>query len=307
MRLLVTGGCGFIGSHLVDRLIADGHDVSVLDNLSSGNRENLHGMARLTEGDVADAALVQKLAAKVDAIYHLAAVASVDRCTNDWLNAHRTNLTGTVTLFDAARERRLPVVYASSAAIYGDNPHLPLAETETPAPLSAYGLDKWSCEKNAAIAWQFHQVPSIGLRFFNVYGPRQDASSPYSGVISKFMANAAAGRPLLFFGDGEQTRDFIYVGDVVALLTRAMRSTTTAARVFNGCTGTGISLKQLAATIGQVVGRPLAVEHAEARPGDIRHSLGNPLAAEQALRFRAVTSLEQGLAALHASGAAHAA
>ena len=296
--MLITGGCGFIGSHLADRLVADGHTVTILDNLSNGLRKNAPTDATLVVGDVADAPLVQSLVADADAVFHLAAIASVERCTHDWLNAHRTNLTGTITVLDAARARKTPVLYASSAAIYGDNPNLPLGETAVARPLSAYGLDKLSGEQNAAIAWKFHGVPSVGLRFFNVYGPRQEASSPYSGVISKFMANAQAGEPLTFFGDGEQRRDFIYVDDIVQLLVTAAASNMNGAHIFNGCTGIATSLRQLAQTIGDAMGAPISTHHAAVREGDIRHSLGNPDAARKALGFYATTSLADGLKSL---------
>ncbi|MES2984664.1 MAG: NAD-dependent epimerase/dehydratase family protein [Pseudomonadota bacterium] len=297
MHILLTGGCGFIGSHTADRLVAAGHRVTVLDDLSTGTRAQLAAGATLVVGDVADAALVQPLVAAADAVIHLAAVASVERCTQDWLNAHRTNLTGTVTILDAARAMRTPVVYASSAAVYGNQPVLPLAETATPHPLSAYGLDKYSSERNAAIAWDFHGVPSVGLRFFNVYGPRQDATSPYSGVISRFVADAQAGRPLTFFGDGEQTRDFIYVGDVVTLITQALEHMA-GAQIFNGCSGQAISLKQLADQIGTALGHAIATAHGPARIADIRHSLGDPALAQARLGFLAPTTLAEGLAAL---------
>ncbi len=303
MRVLVTGGCGFIGSHLVDRLVEDGHAVTVLDDLSSGTRDNLNAAATLVEGDVAMPDTVQALIAETDAVFHLAAVASVDQCTNEWLNSHWTNLTGTVTIFDACAHagRTIPVVYASSAAVYGDNPALPLAEDAGTVPLSAYGLDKLSCERYGEIAWKFHGVPNVGLRFFNVYGPRQDARSPYSGVISKFMANAKAGEPLSFFGDGEQTRDFIYVADIVALLMAAWQSASGCA-VFNGCTGRAVSLKQLAEAIGRATHTAITTRHAEPRAGDIRHSLGNPAKAQTQLHFNAATALDKGLEALHQWG-----
>jgi UDP-glucose 4-epimerase len=297
---------------LAERLVADGCTVTVLDNLSSGKRENLPKEVQFTVGDVADASVVQPLVEWADAVFHLAAVASVEACTTDWLNAHRTNLTGTVTIFDAAaragkvRGEQIPIIYASSAAVYGDNSNLPLGETEQPAPMSAYGVDKLSCERYAEIAWRFHQVPNVGLRFFNVYGPRQDASSPYSGVISKFMSNAVTGAPLTFFGDGEQTRDFIYVGDIVELLVKAWGAAK-ACEIFNGCTGNKTSLKQLASTIGDTVGKKLTASHAQARVGDIRHSLGSPLKASNILGFTAKTALADGLASLHASEVAHAA
>lgn len=293
----MTGGCGFIGSHVVDALVAQGDRVTVLDDLSSGHCHNLNPAAQLVVGDVADAAQVAPLVAAAGAVVHLAAVASVDICTQQWLAAHRTNLTGTVTIFDAARAHKTPIVYASSAAVYGDNPALPLTENAVPAPLSAYGLDKLTCEKQAEIGWCFHGIPSVGLRFFNVYGPRQDAASPYSGVISKFVANARAGLPLTFFGDGEQTRDFIYVGDIVTLILAALQCRE-GAQVLNGCTGHTTSLKELAAAIGVAAQTPTQTTHAEARVGDIRHSLGAPDLARTLLGFSASTPLTEGLARL---------
>lgn len=295
MQLLVTGGCGFIGSHVVDRLIAEGHGVTVLDDVSSGKRENLNPKSTFVEGNVADAALVKSLSATVDAIIHLAAIASVQVCEQQPARAARTNVEGTKAVFAAATVRGIPVVYASSAAVYGDNPNLPLAESETPNPLGAYGQHKL---ENEAIARRYAgRVPSVGLRFFNVYGPRQDSASPYSGVISKFVASARAGEPLTFFGDGEQTRDFIYVGDAVSLVMAAL-SAPAGTHVVNGCTGTRTSLKQLAATIGDALGQAPTTRHAEPRAGDIRHSLGDPAAARTLLGFAASTNFAEGIARL---------
>ncbi len=297
MHILVTGGCGFIGSHVVDALVARGDAVTVLDNLSSGTRENLNPAATLVVGDVADADGVSRLVAASDAVVHLAAVASVAKCQEDWLNCHRTNLTGTVAVLNAARARKTPVVYASSAAVYGDAASLPLEESLAVTPLSAYGLDKLTGEKQAEIGWRFHQIPSVGLRLFNVYGPRQDARSPYSGVISKFMMAAREGKALIFFGDGEQTRDFIYVGDVVQLVLAALNNRE-GAQLVNGCTGQAVSLKQLAGAIGDLLEKPLATKHEAAKPGDIRHSLGSPARAQALLGFTASTKLADGLKAL---------
>ncbi len=297
MHVLVTGGCGFIGSHVVDRLVAEGHRVTVLDDLSTGRRENLAAAATLVVGDVADAATVQALVAAADAVVHLAAIASVQVCETQPERAERTNVTGTEHLFRAAAHKGIPMVYASSAAVYGDNGNLPLRETETPSPLGAYGRHKLACEHIAA---QYAGVASVGLRFFNVYGPRQDPRSPYSGVISKFMAQAVAGEPLIFFGDGEQTRDFIFVGDVVALVMAALQHCTQhgGSHVLNGCTGKATSLKQLAAAIGRHVGKPLSSLHETPRAGDIRHSLGDPHATRILLGFHARTPLDAGLASL---------
>jgi UDP-glucose 4-epimerase len=296
---LVTGGCGFIGSHLVEALLARGDTVRILDDLSTGKRHKVLEGARIEVGDVADRALVARAVAGADGCFHLAAVASVQRCSEDWLGTHRTNLTGTVTVLDAARHagaRPIPVVYASSAAVYGDNPAVPLAETAVPRPLSAYGADKLGSELHAGVAWNIHQVPTLGLRFFNVYGPRQDPSSPYSGVISIFADRALGNRGFDIYGDGEQTRDFVYVGDVVRCLVAAMAGLQTGAAVFNVCTGRATSLLQLADTIGAIVGRTPPRTHHAARSGDIKQSLGDPAAAAKKFGFSADTKIADGLA-----------
>lgn len=301
-RFLVTGGCGFIGSHLADALVQAGHHVTILDNLSSGKRDNAPGEASFIEGDILDAALVEKLCAQSDAVVHLAAIASVQRCHDEWLASHKTNLTGSITVLDAAaRAAHKPrVVYASSAAVYGDNPNLPLAETEAPAPQTSYGLDKLSCEHYAAHAFRAYGLSSVGLRFFNVYGPRQDPASPYSGVISKFVHAATARQPITYFGDGEQTRDFIYVADIVRLILAALQCAP-GAHVLNGCTGSALSLKQLAQLLRTLTNAALPETHAPARPGDIRHSLGNPAHAAALCGFQAATTPPEGLAQLLAA------
>jgi UDP-glucose 4-epimerase len=294
---LVTGGCGFIGSHLVEALLRAGHAVRVLDDLSTGHRHNLPPGVELLEGDVADAALVRRAMAGMDGCFHLAAVASVERSNLDWLGTHRANLTGSICVFDAAREGRRPVVYASSAAIYGDNPALPLAEDARPRPLSAYGADKLGSEQHALVAGLVHGVPSCGLRFFNVFGPRQDPRSPYSGVISIFCDRLRAGQGITVYGDGGQSRDFIYVGDVVRALRAAMDRAATTAPVFNVCTGRATTVLDLATTIARLLGRNPEIAFAPPRAGEIRESLGDPAAAMRALGFAAETSLEDGLRA----------
>lgn len=296
---LVTGGCGFIGSHLVEALLARGDRVRVLDDLSSGRRENLPRGADLRIGDVTDGTIVADALEGVDGCFHLAAVASVERCSEDWLGTHRVNLTGTVTVFDRARRRAgnppLPVVYASSAAVYGDNDQLPLSENAQTQPLSAYGADKLACELHAQVAWSVHGVPNIGLRFFNVYGPRQDPSSPYSGVIAIFADRIAHGRDIEIFGDGQQTRDFIFVTDVVTHLLAAMANLRSGARVLNVCTGHGTSILQLAHTIAEVTGRRVGIRHSPARRSDIRVSVGDPAAARMAFALEARIGIAEGL------------
>ncbi|HTJ63355.1 MAG TPA: NAD-dependent epimerase/dehydratase family protein [Alphaproteobacteria bacterium] len=296
---LVTGGAGFIGSHLVDALLARGDRVRVLDDLSTGRRDNLDPRAALTVGDVADAVAVAKAMDGVDACFHLAAVASVELGNRDWLGTHRTNLTGAITVFNAARRAKpgmtVPVVYASSAAVYGDSTELPLAETAVTRPLSAYGADKLGCELHGRVATRVHGVRTTGCRFFNVYGPRQDPGSPYSGVISIFFDRIRGGRGITIFGDGGQTRDFIYVADVVRAMQTIMANEAPEAAVFNVCTGQTTSLLELAAALGRVFGRTPDITFAAPRTGDIRESLGDPALAERTLGFKAQVSLEDGL------------
>jgi UDP-glucose 4-epimerase len=297
MNILVTGGCGFIGSHVVDALLARGDRVTVLDDLSSGQRANLDPRAELIVGDVADAAAVAAATADADAIVHFAAIASVQVCEQDPARAARVNITGTAHVFAAAAKRGIPVVYASSAAVYGDNPNLPLQESESPQPLGRYGAHKRENEQTAAE--HAAHVASVGLRFFNVYGPRQDPRSPYSGVISKFVGAAQQAEPLTVFGDGLQTRDFIFVGDVVRLviscLEHARGLAAPGALVLNGCSGQATSLLALIAAIAPHFPHPLIIEHQPARLGDIRHSCGHASTASSVLAFRADTPLTEGL------------
>ncbi len=302
---LITGGAGFIGSHLADALLQAGHGVRVVDDLSTGRRANLDPRAELHVGDVADTALLRAVSAGVAGIFHLAAVASVARSSEDWIGTHRTNLTGTVAVLDTARAQgRIPVVYASSAAIYGDQGPGPVAEGARPAPRTAYGADKLGSELHAAVGAMVHKVPAIGFRFFNVYGPRQDPASPYSGVISIFAARIIAGQCVVIHGDGRQIRDFVYVADVVAHLLAGIATMQqeqaggrARSEILNVCTGLGTSILTLAETLGGVTGRQPTVDFGPARVGDIRTSLGNPEAAIATLHLRAQTSLKNGLAA----------
>lgn len=297
---LVTGGCGFIGSHLCDALLARGDQVRVIDDLSTGKLENKPAGAELVRGDVADPELVRAAMAGVAGCFHLAAIASVERGNQDWLGTHRTNLTGAITVLDAARHARdrhpVPVVYASSAAVFGDNPAVPLAEDSAVRPLSAYGADKLGCELHARVASHVHGVPTVGLRFFNVFGPRQDPKSPYSGVISIFCDRLRAGAGVTIFGDGKQTRDFVYVGDVVASLLAAMRLVPKGSPVFNVCTGRSTSVLDLAHTIAGLCGVEPVIDFQPPRAGEIRVSVGNPEQAARVLEVRAETDLRTGLA-----------
>jgi len=296
---LVTGGCGFIGSHLSEALVRAGHGVRILDDLSSGSRSNIPPGADFIEGDVADAAAVRRVLQGVDGCFHLAAIASVERGVQDWLGTHRVNLTGTITVFDEVRRLgragAIPVVYASSAAVYGDCDILPITETTARRPLSAYGADKYGCELHALVATHTHAIPTLGLRFFNVYGPRQDPRSPYSGVISIFCERLRRNASVDIFGDGGQTRDFIYVGDVVAALLAGMAQPPPGGRVLNVCTGVETSVRDLASVIADLCQTTPQVREQPPRAGEVRHSVGSRTLAEAVLALSPPTPLRVGL------------
>ena len=303
-RYLVTGGAGFIGSHLVDALLAAGHSVHVLDDLSTGRRQNLPAGTELTIGSVTDPVLVQTLLATCDGCFHLAAIASIERCRTEWLASHQVNLGGTIAVLAAARATSgrpaIPVVYASSAAVYGASAALPLSETSTTAPISAYGVDKLGGELHASIATSIYGIPTLGFRFFNVYGQRQDPASPYAGVISIFADRLKAGKDITLYGDGGQTRDFIAIEDVVECLQRgmALASESCVARVLVAATGIQVSLLELIAELGRILGKTPATTYAPARAGDIRHSLGDPHKLAETLGFKPEITLADGLRAL---------
>ena len=292
---LVTGGCGFIGSHLVERLLKAGHGVRILDNLSTGKRTNVPASCDVVVGDVADESAVNSAMEGMDGCFHLAAVASVQKSVEQWVETHRSNLTGTINVFNAARHTRMPVVYASSAAVYGDNADMPLNEHATLRPLTAYGADKLGSELHGRVAAVVHGVPNTGLRFFNVYGPRQDPSSPYSGVISIFSERIMRGERITIYGDGEQARDFIYVLDVVNFLVTAMDNVGSTAQVFNVCTGKATTIKQLTRILMSIRGERVPVERQATRKGDIRVSIGDPSYGMQQLGLKIEYALLDGL------------
>jgi UDP-glucose 4-epimerase len=293
--VLITGGCGFIGSTLAAALVQRGEQVRILDDLSTGRLERAPPEADVFIGSVTDVALVEHVMDGVDGCFHLAAVASVPRCQEDWTGTSAINLGGTVAVLSAARRASTPVVYASSAAVYGANPDVPLAEDAAAKPLSAYGADKLASELHARVATLTQGVPTAGFRFFNVYGAGQDPSSPYSGVISIFCDRLRAGRPITVHGDGSQVRDFVHVDDVVAFLIAAMEHPAARPEVFNVCRGEGTSILDLAVTVAEVLGVVPDIRHGPVRSGDIPASIGNPGAA--ARRFGRVpqTNLQDGL------------
>lgn len=301
--ILVTGGAGFIGSNLVDALLVRGYSVRVLDNLSTGKRSNLPADDRveLIEGDVADAQVVRSALQGCAAVVHLAAVASVQASVDDPLGTHRSNLIGTLNLCEAMREAGVRrVVFASSAAVYGNNGEGQAIDEDTPkSPLTPYAADKLASEHYLDFYRRQHGLEPVVFRFFNIYGPRQDPSSPYSGVISIFAERAQQGLPITVFGDGEQTRDFLYVGDLVELLVQALECNETQEGAINVGLNHATSLNQLLAAIGDVLGGLPPVSYQAARSGDIRHSRANNARLLQRFRLpEPATDMRSGLARL---------
>ncbi len=292
---LVTGGCGFIGSHLVDSLLSDGYQVRVLDDLSTGQRENIANKCELFVGDITDSNLVRSCMKNMDGCFHLADIASVQESNKDWLRAHQVNLTGTINVFDASRKNKTPVVYASSAAVYGDNAEMPLKEGSVTRPLTAYGADKIASELHAQITSLVHGVPTTGMRFFNVYGPRQNSVDVYSGVISLFVERILEQKSLCIYGDGQQARDFIHVNDAVQFLRAAMNNVSRIPTVFNVCTGELVTINQLAKMVKSISGLNVPIEHHASHRGDIRVSVGDPDYAKKMLAVTAVKPLVRGL------------
>ncbi len=275
MKVLITGGAGFIGSHLTEHLLAAGNSVRVLDNLSTGKRENLpvHPQLEFMQGDIREQRLVSEAAHGMQAIVHLAAVASVQASVDDPTATHATNFDGTLNLLEAARQENIRrFLYASSAAVYGDNTRLPLVEDEVLSPLSPYAADKLAGEYYLRFYHAKFGIETTAFRFFNIFGPRQDPSSPYSGVISIFIERVSRGEPVTVFGDGRQTRDFVYVGDLVKLLAQALAVAQTAGQVINVGRGKQCSLLALLEALEKLTGKPVERRFAAARLGDIVHS-----------------------------------
>ncbi|WP_375741261.1 NAD-dependent epimerase/dehydratase family protein [Pseudomonas boanensis] len=301
--ILITGGAGFIGSHLTDALLAKGHSVRVLDNLSTGRRSNLpleNPRLELIEGDVADAALLARIMAGCKAVAHLAAVASVQASVDDPVATHQSNFVGTLNVCEAMRLQGVKrVLFASSAAVYGQNGEGQAIDEETPkAPLTPYAADKLASEHYLDFYRRQHGLEPAVFRFFNIFGPRQDPSSPYSGVISIFTERALAGLPITVFGDGEQTRDFVYIGDLVQVLVQALEQPAVEVGAVNVGLNQATSLKQLLAAIEGVLGGLPAISYAAPRAGDIRHSRACNARLLQRFDFPQPTPLGVGVARL---------
>ncbi len=299
MRALVTGGAGFIGSHIVEELLRGGASVRVLDNFSSGKRANLasfKGDLEIQSGDLRDGAAVKAAMRAVDLVFHLAAFISVPQSMLEPENCFAINVAGTVTLLEAARQAGVrKVVLSSSTAVYGNTDKFPTGEEAPLKPLSPYALSKQVNELYARLYTQTFNLPVIALRYFNVYGPRQQPDSAYAAAIPIFAHRLVHGEPITIFGDGKQSRDFIFVKDVVRANLLASESNA-AGEAFNICTGHETTLLDLLEGLSEVSPLQPTVRFEAPRPGDIYRSLGNPEKAAAALGFRAGTSLANGLA-----------
>ncbi len=296
---LVTGGAGFIGSHLVEALVLRGERVRVLDDLSTGRRENLkhlEGRFEFLHGSCADAAMARAAVKGVDGVFHEAAIPSVPRSITDPIGTDRANCGGTVTMLEASREAGVKrFVFAASSAAYGDTPTLPKEESMTPNPLSPYAVQKIAGEHYCRVFFQTHGLKTVALRYFNVFGPRQDPKSEYAAVVPRFVTAALNGEPVTVFGDGLQSRDFTPVGDAVRANLLALTSEKAPGHVINVARGERITLLELIDRIGRIVGHRVEVRHEPARAGDVKHSLADVSRAKALLDYEPSSSLDEAL------------
>jgi nucleoside-diphosphate-sugar epimerase len=296
---LVTGGCGFIGSAITRALLGQGERVVVLDNLSTGLRDNLprgEQNVQLIEGDILDEGLLASSMVGVDTVFHQAAVSSVPRSVLDPLLTHEVNATGTIRALNAARRagvRRF--VYAASASAYGNAAALPKVEDMAPEPLSPYAASKLAGEHYCRAFAAIYGMQTVALRYFNVFGAGQDPASEYAAVIPRFITAALERRPVVVFGDGEQTRDFCHIDDVVAANLLAIDAAQASGRMFNIACGSSVSLNQMLDVLTEIVGHEIARRHENSREGDVRHSRADIRAAEQLLGYRPNVSFRDGL------------
>jgi UDP-glucose 4-epimerase len=298
-KALVTGGAGFIGGHLVEHLLAEKWSVRVLDDFSSGREANLagcRGRAEVLRGDVRDGDVVARAIDGVDVTFHLAAIPGVQKSVAEPLRTHRVNVEGTLNVLEAARlagARR--VVYSASAAAYDDSPDLPKTETMEPRPVSPYGVQKLTGERYCGIYHDLHGLETVSLRYFNVFGPRQNPHSEYAAVIPRFISAAILGEPAVIYGDGEQTRDFTFVSDAVAANLLAADAEGAPGKVMNIAGGRSTSLNQLWDVICDLVGVRLEARHESARIGDVRDSLASLVRAADVMGYESSVELREGL------------
>jgi len=299
---LVTGGAGFIGSHIVEGLLKEGKSVRVLDNLSTGSRENLAGFDRLPgrleflEGDIRVPDDVRRAVTGVDGVFHEAALRSVPRSVDDPLSSNDVNVTGTLQLLIGCRDAKVRrVVYASSSSVYGDDPTLPKVETLRPSPISPYAATKLMGEYYCQIYSRLYGVEAVSLRYFNVFGPRQSPESKYAAVVPRFLAAAMRDEPLEVHGDGRQSRDFSYIDNVVSANLLAMHAPKASGKVFNVACGARYSVLDVATGIGKGLRRPVRLDHQPTRAGDVRDTLADISQARADLGYEPRVDFEEGI------------
>jgi nucleoside-diphosphate-sugar epimerase len=297
-RYLVTGGAGFIGSHLAEELVRRGHAVRVVDSLVTGKRGNLDHIpgVEFIEGDLADPAVARQAVQGVDYVLHQAAIPSVPRSVDDPFTSHRSNLDATLAVLVAARDARVKrLVFAGSSSEYGNSPTLPKREDMPTNPLSPYALQKSAAVQYCQMFTRLYGFETVSIRYFNVFGPRQDPGSPYSGVISLFATALLAGKPPTIYGDGGQTRDFTYVANVVDGVLRACDAPNTAGEVINVATGSRISLNELLRVMNRIVGTNLQATYKDVRQGDVKDSQADIAKAKTLLGYSPSVGFEEGL------------
>ena len=299
MKVLVTGGAGFIGSHLVERLLREGLEVRVLDDFSTGCPENLAAVAsriELVEGDICDYEVVRRAMQGVEVVSHQAALCSVARSLEEPQRTNAVNIGGTLNVLLAARDERVRrMVYASTSAVYGNTPALPKREAQTPAPVSPYAVTKLAGELYCRTFYELFGLETFSLRYFNVFGPRQVPDSPYAAVIPRFISALMQGEPPMINGDGQQSRDFSYVDDIVEANLLAMRCRTSFGEAFNIGLGQRTSVMQLVGCLTELLGMAIQPIHRQPRVGDVRHSLADISKAKALLAYRPNTDLLTGL------------
>jgi nucleoside-diphosphate-sugar epimerase len=304
-RVLVTGGAGFIGSHLIERLLRDGFDVRVLDNFATGRRSNLSGWRQdveLVEGDVQSFERAHAAVRGCEFVLHQAALPSVPRSIGDPLTTNATNVVGTLNVLLASRDSGVRrVVYASSSSVYGAASSLPKYEGMQALPISPYAVTKLAGEGYCRSFYEVYGLETVVLRYFNVFGPRQDPESQYAAVIPRFIDAALRGRPLTIYGDGEQSRDFTYVDNVVSANVLAMHARAAAGQVINAASGARTTLNRLVEEIGTAVGEHPSAVYADGRPGEVRHSQADLTLAHDVLSYEPGVTLSEGIARTVAS------
>jgi len=300
MRYLVTGGAGFIGSNTVDELVRRGHSVVVLDDLSSGKEDNLaevRNKITFIKGSITDIEVVRKAMHEAEYVLHLGARTSVPRSVKDPIETNKINIDGTLNVLVAAKELKVKrVVFAASSSAYGETPTLPKVETMQPQPISPYGVTKFVGELYGQTFGRCYGLENVALRYFNIFGPRQDPSSPYSGVLAKFCTAFLEDTPPVVFGDGEQTRDFTYVDNAVQANLLACEAPNVSGKVFNVGVGGRVSLNEVLRELGKITGKTLEAKYEPPREGDIRDSQADISQAREFLGYSPQVSFEEGLA-----------